>query len=312
MERVVHGVFAGGGIKGIALAGAAAGAMDSGYRFEQVVGTSSGSLVGSLVAAGYTADELAEAVMVVPWPELADPMPAARFPGLGKHLALAMGLGHNRGDKIERVWRSLLKAKGVKTFGDLPPGSLRMVSTDLTHQRGVVIPDQLADYGTQADRFSVARAVRMSCAVPFFFRPVQLRNLRTAEVSLFCDGALTANFPLRVAPWDADHPVVGFKFVDSMVPKAARAINGPVSLVRAVVEASVRASGTLRGTLMEKAMMVEIPAERDPLDFNVSPVIARHLFDVGRSAAVAYFDQVEEVEALSYFRKPDPGTLSHG
>ena len=312
MERLVHGVFAGGGIKGIALAGAAAGAMDSGYRFEQVVGTSSGSLVGSLIAAGYTSDELANAVMVVPWPDLADPMPAARFPGIGRHLALAVGLGHNRGDKIERVWRSLLKEKGVKTFSDLPTGSLRMVSTDLTHQRGVVLPDQLGEYGAQPDRFSVARAVRMSCAVPFFFRPVQLRNLRTSEVSLFADGALTANFPLRVAPWDEDHDVVGFKFVDADMPRAAKTIKGPVSLVRAVVEASVRASGTLRGSLMEKAMMVEIPAERDPLDFDISPVIASHLFEVGRKAAVDYFDLVEETEALSHFRKAKPGALGHG
>jgi NTE family protein len=45
VERVVHGVFAGGGIKGIALAGAAAGAMDCGYRFDRVVGTSSGAMV---------------------------------------------------------------------------------------------------------------------------------------------------------------------------------------------------------------------------------------------------------------------------
>lgn len=186
-----------------------------------------------------------------------------------------------------------------------------MVSTDLTHQRGVVLPDQLGEYGTEPKRFSVARAVRMSCAVPFFFRPVQLRNIRSNEMSLFCDGALTANFPLRVAPWAEDRSVVGFRFVDSELPQAARTINGPLSLVRAVVEASVRASGTLRGSLMEKAMMVQIPAERDPLDFDISPVIARHLFDVGRRAAVEYFDQVEETEALSYFRKPDPGALGH-
>ena len=49
--RSVYGVFAGGGIKGIALAGAAAAAMDHGFRFERIVGTSSGALVASLIIA---------------------------------------------------------------------------------------------------------------------------------------------------------------------------------------------------------------------------------------------------------------------
>ena len=62
MTTPVIGVFEGGGIKGIALAGAAAAAMEAGFRFEGVVGTSAGALVGSLVAAGYTSNELRERV----------------------------------------------------------------------------------------------------------------------------------------------------------------------------------------------------------------------------------------------------------
>jgi NTE family protein len=304
VERVVHGVFAGGGIKGIALAGAAAGAMDCGYRFDRVVGTSSGAMVASLLAAGCSASELTDAVLEIPWPDLADKPHGSGIPGLGKHLALLTGLGHHRGDKLEQVWRRLLRAKGVRRIADLPSDSLRVVATDLTHQRGLMLPDDLGDYGVTPERFSVARAVRMSTAVPFFFRPVPLRNLRTGETSHFADGALAANFPLRVARWDEGRPVVGFRFVDSQLPKPAVDINGPLSLVRAVVGAAVRASGTLRGTLMDRALMVEIPAERDPLDFAITPAIARHLFDGGRRAAVAFFDEVEEAEALSHFRRP--------
>lgn len=300
-KRIVHGVFAGGGIKGIALAGAAAGAMDRGYRFDRVVGTSSGAMVASLLAAGYTASELADAVPEIPWPDLADRAFGSAIPGLGKHLALLRGLGQHRGDKLEKEWRRLLRFKGVKHFSDLPADSLKVVATDLTHQRGVMLPADLADYGVIPERFPVARAVRMSTAVPFFFRPVPLRNMRTGETSHFADGALAANFPLRIAPWEDDRPVIGFRFVDSQLPKPAVDVNGPLSLVRAVVGAAVRASGTLRGALMDRAMMVEIPAERDPLDFDVTPVIARHLFEGGRRAAVELFDEVEETEALSYF-----------
>ena len=54
MTNPVIGVFEGGGIKGIALAGAAAAAMETGYVFDAVVGTSAGALVGSLIVAGYS------------------------------------------------------------------------------------------------------------------------------------------------------------------------------------------------------------------------------------------------------------------
>ena len=82
----IDGVFEGGGVRGIALAGAAAGAMDSGYEFHRVAGTSAGAL--------------------------------------------------------ERTWRGLLADKGVTTYADLPDGALQIVATDITHQRGVVLPPQ--------------------------------------------------------------------------------------------------------------------------------------------------------------------------
>jgi NTE family protein len=298
--RPVLGVFAGGGIKGIALAGAAAGAMESGYHFERAIGTSSGALVASLIIAGYGPDELAEAVVEIPWPDLADPVAAASVPFIGKHLSFVFGMGQCSGRTLERVWRQLLRAKGVRRFGDLPPDSLKVVTTDLTHQRGVVIPDQLVDYGIVGARFSVARAVLMSSAVPFFYRPVPLRSLRSGRSALMADGALTSNFPLQLARTEL--PMFGFRFTDSEALVAPLDIRGPASLVRAVVAASVRASGTVRGTLMDLATLVEIPAERDPLDFDISPREARRLFDVGRQAAIDFFDQLEEQAVLSYFR----------
>ncbi len=49
----IDGVFEGGGIRAIALAGAAVAAMDAGYPFRRAAGTSAGAMVASLVAAGY-------------------------------------------------------------------------------------------------------------------------------------------------------------------------------------------------------------------------------------------------------------------
>ena len=284
----IDGVFAGGGVKGIALAGAAAATMDLGYRFGRCTGTSSGALVASMVVAGYGAHDLRDAVLEIDWPSLADPVLAARVPLLGKHLALMIDKGIHRGDRLERTWRALLRHKGVYSFGDLGEGRLRVVATDVTHQRGLILPDDLGRYGVDPVRFPVARAVRMSAAVPVFFRSVKLVNLRGQDVSLIADGALTTNFPLRLVEWDEPRPVIGYRFVYDDDPHRHEVVRGPASLARAVITSAIRAAGTIANPLMERAAVVDIPVDRDPLDFRISAEEGRRLFDRGYQAAAAH------------------------
>lgn len=99
----INGVFEGGGVRGIALAGAAAGALDSGYAFHRSVGTSAGALVAALLAAGYDADELEREVTGMDWPGLLDPVPGAQIPLIGQHIALALHKGINRTRRLEAV-----------------------------------------------------------------------------------------------------------------------------------------------------------------------------------------------------------------
>ncbi len=285
----IYGVFSGGGVKGIALAGAAAAAMEAGYRFDKVVGSSSGALVGALVAAGYGPDELRDGVLEIDWPSLADPVGVARLPLVGKHLAMVTARGLHRGDRLERVWRTLLRRRGVRQFADLPAGALRVVSTDISHQRGVVLPDDLPLYGFRPSLFPVAKAVRMSAAAPFFFRPVALYDLRRQDSALFVDGAVATNFPLRLADWDGRRPVVGFR-IGAGSAHRHRAVGGPVSLAAAVITAAIGATSTLDSPLLHQANVVDIPVDHDPLDFDVSPTIARRLFDAGRAAGERFFE----------------------
>ena len=212
-------------------------------------------------------------------------MPGGRLPFVGKHVALIFGQGQNRGDNLERVWRKLLRAKGIRSFGDLAPGALRVVATDITHQRGVMLPDDLAGYGIQPERFSVARAVRMSSAVPFFFRPVPLLDMRRQDKALFVDGALTSNFPLGAAPWDGALPVLGFRFSLPEGHVHHMEVKGPASLAAAVITAAIRAARTLDSPLLEKAHVVEVPVDREPLDFDIFYRSAESLFDAGYEAA---------------------------
>ena len=281
--ETVNGVFEGGGVRGVALAGAAAGAMDSGVTFEQAVGTSAGSLVAALVAAGYRPDELSLTVCRLDWSGLLDPVPGMRVPLIGKHLALLTRHGLHHGDRLEERWGELLAARGIRTFGDLRPGSLRVVATDITHAEGVVFPDTLPGYGYDPNEFPVARALRMSAAVPFLFRPVPLRDRTTGERVLFADGAMAANFPSNVA--DRNRSILGFRLQPTGEHPHA-AVRGPASLAKAVMMSGVRARYTLPPPSDDGLAVLTIPVSAD-LDFDISNDDARRIFDAGRSAAIA-------------------------
>jgi hypothetical protein len=127
--------------------------MEADYEFDAVVGTSAGALVGSLIVAGYHPQELRERVCRINWASLMDPGPIGGIPGIGKHLALVLRKGMYRGDVMEKVWSKLLAERGIHAFADIPSERLRMVATDLTHTRGIVLPNDLESYGIDPDRF---------------------------------------------------------------------------------------------------------------------------------------------------------------
>jgi NTE family protein len=72
-EPRVDAVFEGGGVKGIALVGAAAVVGAEGYRFHNLAGASAGAIVASLLGAGYTAEELKAIPMDLDFTKLTDP-----------------------------------------------------------------------------------------------------------------------------------------------------------------------------------------------------------------------------------------------
>ncbi len=285
MTIPITGVFEGGGTRGIALAGAAMGAQEMGYRFDQTVGTSAGALVSALIAAGYAGDELRDITISVNWPEMLDRDFIGRIPGIGKHLSMILHKGIYMGHRLERTVETLLAARGIRTFGDLPPRSLRIVSTDLNHGRGIILPDSLPDLGHDPDDFPVARAVMMSAAVPFVFRPVQLEDRVKGETLLMADGAMTARFPVQLVP--RDDSVVGFRLVQSENFHVHRDISGPLSLASAVMRSGITAREDLPVLCGRLARLVTVELDRDSLDFNIDTESAADMFEIGRAAAVA-------------------------
>lgn len=76
-------VLSGGGVKGVALAGAVAALTDSGYRPKRVSGTSAGGIIGAMVAAGLRGEALGEAARALEFAKFIDPAPLDWVPVLG-------------------------------------------------------------------------------------------------------------------------------------------------------------------------------------------------------------------------------------
>ncbi|MCQ4120753.1 patatin-like phospholipase family protein [Rhodococcus tibetensis] len=204
-------VLAGGGVKGIGLVGAVAALLDAGYRVQRISGTSAGAVVGAIVAAASTRGQLTgaevkEHALSLEYSELLDPGLIEDLPIVGPLWAIIRGTGMYRGDRIHRWIADKLGEFGVTTFGDLriddttvaPERRYRLVVTvaDVTTGQLVRLPwDYERVYGLDPDEQSVADAVRASMAIPFFFKPAQLRRPGGAS-SILVDGGVLSNFPI--------------------------------------------------------------------------------------------------------------------
>ncbi|QPC46841.1 patatin-like phospholipase family protein [Mangrovibacillus cuniculi] len=190
----IDAVFSGGGIRGFALIGAYQELCNRGYKIERAAGTSAGSIIAALAMAGYTGEEMVELVQELDVKTLLHKRWSILPSGFTKWILYYWKMGLYKGDKLEEWLEKKLAAKGVYTFADVKKGSLKIIASDLTNERILVLPDDLEEYGIPSQTFTVARAVRMSCTIPFFFEPVKQRSLD--GVSYIVDGGILSNLPM--------------------------------------------------------------------------------------------------------------------
>lgn len=168
-------VLGGGGAKGAAEVGALKVLEEAGIHVDYIAGTSIGAIVGSLYAAGYTADELEQLFCNQEWLSL---LTDRRDDLSGEPLKTEDGItyifgfpvidtanksfGVLSGGRVEEVVDSMLKAKGINSFSDMRI-PFRCVAAELKTAEEVVLSNG-----------DVPRAVRASMAIPGLFKPVEI------------------------------------------------------------------------------------------------------------------------------------------
>jgi NTE family protein len=219
-------VFQGGGVKGLALAGALEAFADRDAHPEsyvdtwvQLAGTSAGAIVAAFLACGHSARETVELIRHTEFAHFEDWGHGGPILGGAMNLLRHHGLAH--GKAFHDWFRDQI---ANKTFGDLERAhrTLRVIAADITRREMLVLPEALSEYKLAQDgpaivpsAFLVADAVRMSMSIPFFFQPVELFHEQTGR-STIVDGGVLSNFPVwifDVADHDAHRPTFGFKLV---------------------------------------------------------------------------------------------------
>lgn len=237
-------VFEGGGVRGIAFIGAIQIMEENGYEWERLAGTSAGAVVAALLACGYSARELIEIMNTLDYPRLLGKTWIHYIPLAGKALPLLFRSGIYLNTPLEDRLTYWLKQKGVSTFGDLPEGKLKIIASDISSGKMLVLPDDLPRYDISPSQFPIAAAVRMSTTIPYFFQPYRLKAKIRRKPFYILDGGLLSNYPIWI--FDVEGlprwPTFGFRLLgENNTEIPFHDIRGPFSMFRAMFQTMLKA-----------------------------------------------------------------------
>ena len=214
------GVFRGGGVKGLGLAGALeAFGTHQKWRIERwvnVAGASAGAVIAAYLAYDKTPD------VGKRMSALLDPQRLAAFQDfpfhrkyLGGVPSLLLKHGMAPGRAFEKWFDTALGGSTftiAKTDDDWRFSRLKLIACDVTNHKLLVLPEDLPKYRElgrtdpiDPDKFKISRAARMSMSIPYFFEPIELELVRDEHgeripprPATIVDGGTLSNFPVWI------------------------------------------------------------------------------------------------------------------
>lgn len=186
--------LSGGGIRGIAHAGVLKALEESNIKIDAIGGTSSGSLIASLYALGYSPYYIyilfkryaSEISQINAGPILS---------GLGsfmKNKKIPL-LGLKTGNSIEKAFDELASRKGIKNIGEITKMPIVIPTVDIGESKEYIFTNNIPK-SKKKDKYitdiSIGKAVRASSSFPAVFCPCEYKNHK------FLDGGALDNVPV--------------------------------------------------------------------------------------------------------------------
>lgn len=298
-------VFEGGGVRGIAFIGAISEMERQGYRWERVAGTSAGSVVASLLACGYNAEELIRIMNSLDYSRLLGKTWLHHLPLIGKAIPLLFRSGIYLNTPLEEHLTYWMKQKGVTTFGDLPKGKLKIIASDISSGKMLVLPDDLPRYHISPAKFPIAAAVRMSTTIPYFFQPYRWKTKVRRKPFYILDGGLLSNYPIWIFDVEGRPrwPTFGFRLLGEQPITPFYDINGPFSMFRAMFQTMLRAHDQRHVDKHARRRTVFIPTGSvTTTQFDLTACDRDFLFQSGQETAKRFLDAWDYEKYVNEFR----------
>lgn len=207
--------LAGGGIRGVAHAGVLKALEENNIKVDIIGGTSSGSLVASLYAMGYSPYYIY--ILFKRYAkELVEIGSTPIISGVGnfminKKVAIS---GLKTGESIEEAYNQIALRKGIKEIKDITKMPVVIPAVDVKNSKKYVFTNQIPEGEKQKSKYiteiAVGKAVRASCSFPGIFSPCDFKKHK------FMDGGILDNVPvIEVKKQGADKVIaVNFKADD--------------------------------------------------------------------------------------------------
>ena len=304
------GVFEGGGVKGIGLVGAVCRLEEEGYTWRNLAGTSAGAIIAALLAAGYTGNEIKEIILGIDFRKFQDRDLLQSIPLVGKALGLLVEKGLYRGDSFEKWLGDLLRAKGKVKFKDISrngKSSLKVVASDITRKKLIILPDELKSYGIDPMDFDIAKAIRMSMSIPFYFNPVKL--YWSGKLYYIVDGGILSDFPVWLFDTDRlpDSPVFGLRLISPIHGRTIMGKNDFFSYMIDVVKTILDEDDARYISNKSLVRTIPVPCEDvSATEFDISAEKSMKLFKRGYAAANDFLTRWNFDKYVERYRKNTP------
>lgn len=203
--------LSGGGIRGIAHAGVLKALEENNIRVDILGGTSSGSIIASLYAMGYS-----PYYIYILFKKYAKELVNNNSTIIGNISSFisnkkASIQGFNSGEGIESLFKEIARRKGVKDIKDIKI-PIVIPAVDLIDCKEYIFTNnQIDEKSNYIQDISVGKAIRASSSFPIFFNPCKYKE------HLFVDGGLLDNVPIKEVKKQGADKIISVYFSEDKI-----------------------------------------------------------------------------------------------